>query len=131
MHMSSRAFLCMMAMIGWLGMLGAPAVKAQSSAPAPQQADVSWHHQMLYRIMKDMTEEMSRMTEEMSRSDLTAEQRKRMAQRMQHMATMMRRMSGLAARPAMADPASQKQMEDMRKQMDEMMRDARMMPGAK
>jgi hypothetical protein len=48
-----------------------------------------------------------------------------MGQRMERMATMMRRMSGLAARPAMANPESQRQMEKMRKQMDEMMREGR------
>lgn len=44
---------------------------------------------------------------------------------------MMRRMSGLAARPAMANPDSHKQMEEMRREMDAMMRDARMAPGVK
>ena len=128
--MSSRAFVIMMVVAG-VGILGVPAVKAQSTQPAPQQPDVSWHHQMLYRIMKDMTQEMGRMAEQMSRSDLTAGEREHIARRMQRMATMMERMSGLAARPAMADPQSQKQMEEMRKQMDEMVRDPRMTPASK
>jgi hypothetical protein len=129
--MKRTAFLVLMAMAGGLGMLGALPARAQTDRPAQQQADVSWHHQMLYRIMKDMTQEMGAMAEQMSRSDLTADQREQMGQRMKRTATMMERMSGLAARPAMANPESQRQMELMRKQMDEMMRDARMTPEAR
>ena len=114
-----RAFLLMLAVAAGVGMLGVPAAEAQPAAP---QAEVSWHHRMLYRIMKDMTAEMDRMTEQMSGGDLSDEQRKQMGERMQRMATLMRRMSGLASRPAMADPESQKQMEEMRREMDAMMR---------
>lgn len=79
-------------------------------------------------MMKDMTGEMGKMTEQMSQGALTPEQRKQMAQRMAVMSTMMRRMSGLEARPAMKDADRQKQMNQMRRQMDEMMRDSTMPP---
>jgi hypothetical protein len=121
----------MLAVAAGVGILGVPAGEAQPGQPAGPQAEVSWHHRMLYRIMKDMTAEMDRMTEQMSGGDLPADQRKQMGERMQRMATLMGRMSGLAAQAAMADPESQKQMEEMRREMDAMMRDARMTPGAK
>jgi hypothetical protein len=79
-------------------------------------------------MMKDMSHEMSKMTEQMSGSDLNPEMREQISRRMELMSTMMRRMSGLAARPAMSDAESQKQMEEMRGQMDDMMRDSRKMP---
>ena len=117
-----RAFLLMLAVAAGVGMLGVPAAEAQPGQPAAPQTEVSWHHRMLYRIMKDMTAEMDRMTEQISGGDLSDEQRKQMGERMQRMATLMQRMSGLAARPAMADPESQKQMEEMRREMDAMTR---------
>jgi hypothetical protein len=83
----------------------------------------------MYQLMKDMTGEMTKMTEQMSQGALTPEQRKKMAQRMAVMSTMMRRMSGLEVRPAMKDADWQKQMDQMRRQMDEMMRDPKMAPG--
>lgn len=82
-------------------------------------------------MMRDMTQEMTRMTEQMSQSELTSELRRQMATRMVLMSTMMRRMSGLAARPAMREREWQNQMGEMRKQMDGMMGNARMAPGAK
>lgn len=51
-----------------------------------------------------------------------------MAERMAVMSTMMRRMSSLEARPAMKPTEWQKQMDQMRKQMDEMMRNSLMRP---
>lgn len=44
---------------------------------------------------------------------------------------MMRRLSGLEARPAITQADLQKEMDDMRKQMDEMSHDSKMMPAAK
>ncbi len=129
--MSLRMAFAVVAMLCGVATVGVMDAGAQSAPSAPKEAEVSWHHQMLYRIMKDMTEEMARMADEMSRGELTAKQRAQMGQRMERMATLMRRMSGLAARPAMTEPDAKKQMEDMRKQMDAMMRDTRMAPGAK
>jgi len=86
---------------------------------------------MQYQLMNDMAQEMTRMTEQMAKGELSPELRKQMAGRMALMSTMMQRMSGLASRPAMREPEWQKQMGGMRKQMDGMMRDSTMMPGAK
>jgi|SRR5450631_1091098 hypothetical protein len=93
--------------------------------------EVTEHHRMQYQLMNDMAQEMTRMTEQMAKGELSPELRKQMAGRMALMSTMMQRMSGLASRPAMREPEWQKQMGGMRKQMDGMMRDSTMMPGAK
>jgi hypothetical protein len=93
---------------------------AQSPTGPTWQDGVSQHHRMQYQIMKDMTDEMGLMTEQMSRGELTPEQRREMAKRMGTMSGMMRRMSGLGSRPAMTEAEQKKRMDQMRKQMDEM-----------
>lgn len=95
------------------------AVGQPAMAPSFDDA-TSQHHQMLNQMMKDMTQEMSTMTDEMSRGKLTPEQNRKMSERMAVMANIMRRMSGLGARPHMKEGDWQKQMGQMRKQMDEM-----------
>jgi hypothetical protein len=103
-----------------LGVFIAGSAVAQPAA-APSFNDVtSQHHQLLNQMMKDMTQEMSAMTDEMSRGELTPEQNRKMSERMGSMASIMRRMSGLGARPHMKEGDWQKQMDQMRKQMDEM-----------
>ena len=124
--MFKRIVISMTALLVFLGIAFATPVIAQSSAGAPQPGAVSQHHQMMYGMMKDMSQEMSKMADQMAGGELTAEQKKHMAQQMNRMSTMMHRMSGLQARPAMREPEMQKQMEQMRKQMDEMMGDAHM-----
>lgn len=84
-----------------LGAFVAESASAQTSPGSTLQDVTSQHHQQMYQIMKDMTEEMSKMTGQMSQGALTPEQNKKMAQRMTLMSTMMRRMSWLAGRPAM------------------------------
>lgn len=83
---------------------------------------MSLHLQIIYKLMKDMSHEMSKMTEQMSGSDLPPELREQMSQRMTLMSTMMLHLSGLAPRPAMSDQESQKEVVEMRHQMDDMMR---------
>ncbi len=81
-------------------------------------------------MMKDMTQEMSRMTEQMSQG-ATPDQQKQMAKRMEFMSTMMHRLSGLEARPAIKHGDMDKQLNQMRKQMDDMMSSSKMAPAAK
>ena len=119
------------AIIVYFGIFVAGPAMAQSSTGPYWGGDVTQHHKMQYQMMKDMAQEMTRMTEQMAKGELTPEQRKQMAGRMALMSTIMQRMSGLASRPAMREPEWQKQMGGMRKQMDEVMRDSTMMPGAK
>ncbi len=54
-----------------------------------------------------------------------------MAQRMEMMSGTMQRMSGFEAMPAMNDPEQQKQMNGMRKKMDEMMSTSPVKSGTK
>lgn len=82
-------------------------------------------------MMKDMTQEMSRMTDQMSQGALTPDQQKQMAKRMEFMSAMMRRLSGLEARPAIKHGEMDKQLDQMRKQMDDMMSNSKMAPGAR
>jgi hypothetical protein len=106
------------AVLIWLatGMLPAHAQPA-----ALQSADsVSPHHQVIYRMMKDMTGEMALLTEQMSRGELRPDDRKKMAERLAVMGRLMRRLSGLAARPALKHADLQKQVDQMRKQMIEL-----------
>ena len=105
--------------------------RAQPSTGPTWQDEVSQHHRMIYQMMKDMTEQMTAMTEQMSRGELTPEQRKQMADRMALMSTIMRRMSGLAARPAIKHAELQRQVDQMRKQMDEMVHESKTTPGTK
>lgn len=89
-------------------------------APEAASGPASRHHEALYEVMQDMTREMRRMTEQMAQGEVPAEQRNGMAQRMERMSSTMQRMSGLLARPAMNEPGFRAQMEQMRKQMNEM-----------
>ena len=107
------------------------AIRQGSVTGAARQSGVSEHHQIIADMMKDMSQEMSKMAEQMSRGELTPEQRKHLGQRMEIMSKMMHRMSGLESRPAMKEPEMQQQLKQMRRQMDEMMRDPSMKSPAK
>lgn len=100
-----------------------------ASAPASAQSPTArtwqgWNYQM----MEDLTQEMASMTEQMSRGEFTPDQRLQMAQRMGRMSMMMRRMSSLAALPTMKEADQKKKMQQMRRQMDEMIRNSHMTP---
>ena len=71
---------------------------------------------------------MARMTKQMSRGGMGPEDNRKMGDQMGRMAKMMRFMSGLAARPAQTHAQLQKQVDQMRTQMDEMMKNSRMAP---
>jgi hypothetical protein len=78
------------------------------------------HHFRIYQMMKDMTQEMTKMTEQMSQGAPTPDQQKQMAKRMQSMSAIMHRLSGLEARPAIKHGDMDKQLDQTRKQMDQM-----------
>ncbi len=105
--------------VGFSGMLIGITAHAQSPTPTSQQSGVSQHHQIVYELMKDMSQEISQMTEQLSHGELSAEQKKDMAQKMKRMSTMMQRMSGLQGRPEMREAEAREQMNQMRKEMDE------------
>ena len=124
--MSIKSAVLPIAIIASAGMFLAIPAGAQIPAVTAPQFTMNPHHQRIDDIMKDMTQAMGNMTEQMSHGPLTPEQTKQMARQMERMSKMMRMMSGLESIPAMKDAESQRQMGQMRKQMDEMMRDTPM-----
>lgn len=73
-------------------------------------------------VMRDLSKQMNKMEQDMAKGEMSPEKRKRMKQKLAEMSEIMRRMSGLIDRPSMNDPEVWKQTEEMRKQMDSMMR---------
>ncbi len=73
-------------------------------------------------MMHDMADQMIGMSGQMSKGNLSADMQKRMGGQMRDMATMMDNMSGMMGKGMMMDAGMQKQMDQMRKQMDEMMK---------
>jgi hypothetical protein len=126
--MSIKSVVSISAVVVCFGIL---AIVPAGAQPTQDKPSVSEHHQGQFQMMKDMSQEMSRMTDEMSHGTLTPEQNKKMAKRMDGMSTMMHRMASLGARPSMREPEYQKQMGQMRKQMDGMMGDQSMGSKAK
>jgi hypothetical protein len=126
--MIKRMKILITVIVASVAILAVAPASAQISANPIWQDTPHQYHQWLSQIMKNMTDQMGRMTEQMSPGDLTPDQRQQMAQRMGRMSMMMRRISGLVARPALKEADWQKQMNQMRKQMDEMLRDSRMTP---
>ena len=74
-------------------------------------------------MMHDMSKEMMEMSEAMAQGNITPEMQKRMGQQMKEMAGMMEGMSGMMGKGMMMSPESQNQMNHMRMQMDDMMKE--------
>jgi hypothetical protein len=131
--MVSKRITSVMAVTLWLGALALPLANAQSPVGSTfqDQGQTDPHHLRIYQMMKDMTQEMGKMTEQMAQGALTPDQQKQMAKRMEFMSTMMHRLSGLEARPAIKHGDMDKQLDQMRKQMDEMRGDTKMGPRAR
>ena len=113
-----------------LGSLSANA-QAPVGSTFQDQSQTDPHHLRIYEMMKGMTQEMSKMTEQMAQGSLKPDQQKQMAKRMEFMSTMMHRLSGLEARPAIKHGNMEKQLDQMRKEMDEMIGNPKIAPGAK
>lgn len=126
--MARKANFLITALVAGLGMFAAVPADAQSPTTPTWQDAISEHHQLQYRMMDEMTREMTRMTERMSRGALSPEDSKKMSDEMSRMARMMRFMSGLEARPAHTHAQLQEQMDQMRAQMNEMTSNSRRMP---
>ena len=116
-----------------LGLLEVLTAEAQAPVGSTfqDQSQTDSHHLRIYEMMKGMTQEMSKMTEQMSQGALTPDQQREMAKRMAFMSIMMRRLSGLEARPAIKHGDMDKQLDQMQKQMSEMMGSPRMAPAVK
>lgn len=80
------------------------------------------HYREIAGLMRDMSRQMNIIQEGMAKGEMSPEKRKRMQQQLKEMSEMMARMTVVADRPAMNDPRTRKQTEEMRKQMDNMMR---------
>jgi len=75
-------------------------------------------------MMHDMGDHMMSMSGQMSHGNMNASQQKQMSERMRNMATMMDHMSGMMGKGMMMDQDMQKQMGEMRMQMDSMMKES-------
>lgn len=128
--MSKRSVVSMSAVIVGLSALSVPFVLAQTPA-RPDGSSASINHRQQYILMRDMSQEMAKMAEEMSHGTLSPEQDKLMTKKMKWMSTVMQRMTGLNARHAMKEPEQERQMNQMRKEMDAMMRKPSMKAGMK
>jgi hypothetical protein len=116
-------FVCVMILFAM------PAV-AQLPTDSAWPSGESQHHRMIYQMMKDMTGQMGQMTDQMSRAEPSPGQRRQMVDQMGLMSRIMRRLSGFEARPAIKHADLQKQIDEMRRQMDQMMRGS-MAPGVR
>ena len=87
-----------------------------------QRQDTGSGGQMGPGMMRDMAAQMKQMSGQMMQGGMSSNMQKGMAERMQEMGGMMDKMSGIMGKGAMTDADNQQQMEQMRKRMDEMMK---------
>ena len=107
---------------------------ASGTGPGYEKSQMLNRYQKIAEMMRDMSQEMTRMQEEMAKGDVTVAMHKQMSQRLKQMSMIMRRMSGLYDRPGMKgkdDPEMNRQMEEIRKQMDAMRAGAPTAPAKK
>lgn len=114
-----------------LALLGMASAYAQTGGPKGAEAGASssvWGRetggpgaQTMGGMMKDMAEQMKAMAGHMSQGELSATEQKQAADRLRTMAQMLDRMSGMAGKGMTTDADMNKQMNQMRKQMDDMM----------
>jgi hypothetical protein len=129
-HMNTIVIPCALALL-----ISGPSAMAQDMSGKPQAgrttgpgyevtAEMQRYREMA-SVMRDMSQQLDKMQGDMKKNEMSPDARNRMQQRLSEMSEMMRRMSGLADRPSMNDPENQKQIREMRKQMDTMMRSQR------
>jgi len=105
-----------------LALLGAVGAYAQPGGAKGGHADMGGPGAQQMGGMMHEADQMMEMSGRMSQGQMTPEQQKQMAERMRIMATMMDRMSGMAGKGMMMDADMQKQIGEMRRQMDDMMK---------
>lgn len=128
--MTTKATSLITGLIFCLALIAALPADAQTSTDPTWNDAVSRHHQLQQQMMNEMSREMARLTEQMSRGALSPEDNRKMSQQMNRMAKIMRFMSGLGARPAHNHAQLQKQMDQMRTRMKEMIGNSQS-PGAR
>ena len=79
--------------------------------------------QQMSEMMHDMRGQMEEMSKAMSQGNMTSAQQKRIADRMHAMSEMMGNLSGMMGGGMMLGDEHQRQMQGMRKQMDQMMKE--------
>ena len=129
--MNKNGTILMAALVLGFGLVVTEPAQAQSTTAPPAADATSQHHRQMYQLMKDMTQEMNKMTDDMAHGPLPADRQKQMAQRMERMSKMMGGMARFGATPPMKETDWQNRMQEMRAQMDAMMRNAPMAPKAK
>ena len=97
-----------------------PGAKAAQTGPAAEASPEMRRYRDMQNLMQDMTKAMGAMNEQMGKGGPTPEMRKDMSLKMKRMSNLMGRMSGLIGRPSMKDAEADRQLGQMRKQMDEM-----------
>ncbi|HSD53985.1 MAG TPA: hypothetical protein VLC47_07450 [Burkholderiales bacterium] len=112
------------AMLGVL-MLAALPSGAQTSAPdtayrgtgAAASPELRRHHDM-QPLMDDMAAQLAKMRDRMAKGDMTPAAEREMAAQMQELSALMRRMAGLIDRPTMQTPERERQLAELRGQLD-------------
>jgi hypothetical protein len=100
--------------------IAVPIYAAKHGGPGMMDGKGGPGSQQMSGMMHDMADKMIEMSGQMSKGNLSADMQKRMGGQMRDMATMMDNMSGMMGKGMMMDAGMQKQMDQMRKQMDEM-----------
>ena len=95
---------------------------ARMTGPGYEATAEMQRYREMAGLMRDMSQQMNRMQEAMAKGDMSPGRRTRMQQQLKEMSEMMMRMAGLADRPSMNDPETKKQTDEMRRQMDALMR---------
>lgn len=98
----------------------APEAKPAQTGPAGEASPEMRRYRDMQSLMQDMTKSMSAMNDQMSKGTPDAQARKDMSAKMKTMSRVMTRMSGLMDRPSMKDAEANRELERMRRQMDEM-----------
>ncbi len=108
----------------------APGAKPAQTGPAGEASPEMRRYRDMQGLMQDMAKQMSAMNDQMGKGAPDAQSRKDMSAKMKAMSRVMTRMSGLIDRPTMKDAEANRELEQMRKQMDDMTK-APAMKGAK
>jgi hypothetical protein len=106
-------------------MLAGPPSGAQTSTPdkayrgtgAAASPELRRHHDM-QPLMDEMAAQLVRMRDQMAKGDMTPAAEREMAAQMQELSGLMRRMAGLIDRPTMQSPERERQLAEMRRQLD-------------
>ncbi len=98
----------------------APAAKPAQTGPAGEASPEMQRYRDMQNLMQDMAKSMSAMNDQMTKGAPDAQSRKDMSAKMKAMSRVMTRMSGLLDRPTMKDAQANREIAQMKKQMQAM-----------